>query len=214
MRVHYLLCFVVFLVFAGCTVPEKTTPAKSENTQREKVTISNSTPETVRNTDSKPTNQNDKKTESSEWAGCENLKKEGFAVDSKQTFPVNFSPFEKSCFVTFHDPEFTNPPLGSQYFIYKNGKEIYAFPDQFNSGNTSCWIASVAFEDVNDDELTDVMIIGKCGAKSGAYNENMVYLNTGKDFVTNVEANVELLDYTRISQVRDFVRKNQPMFSK
>jgi hypothetical protein len=70
----------------------------------------------------------------------------------------------------------------------------------------------VAFEDLNNDRLTDVAIVGKCGGKSGSFNENMVYLNNGNEFVTNAESNAEMMDFSKVSQIRDFVKKNPKMF--
>lgn len=145
---------------------------------------------------------------------CGELKKAGFALDKKQTFPVDFPPFEKSCFAVFHDPDFTNPALGAQFFIYRDGAEIFAFPEQFNGGNATCWVDAVAFEDINKDALKDVLVAGKCGAKSGAYNENMAYINTGESFKVNKDANMEMMDFSKISQMKDFIEKNQESFAK
>ena len=221
MKIRYLYFLLIFLTVFGCSTSENKEVTKPENTQREKVIVSNTstqnsnlTSEANQKEDVKNANVANQKVETKDDSACQNLTQKGFLLDKKQTFPIDFKPFEKSCFVTFHDPEFSNPPLGSQFFVYKNGQEIFNFPDQFNGGNTTCWVESVAFEDINDDSLKDILIVGKCGAKSEAYNENMVYLNTGKDFVTNVEANVEMLDFTKVSQIKDYVKKNQPMFSK
>ncbi len=211
-RIFFLLSFILSIF--GCSNTETTSNSEPVNSQREKVTITNKPQETVKTNENKATNSNLTKTDNNENSDCSNLQKKDFSIDKKQTFAIDFKPFEKSCFATFHDPQFTNPPLGSQYFIYRNGKEIFSFPDQFNGGNATCWITAVEFADVNDDELKDVIVVGKCGAKSEAYNENMVYLNTGEDFVTNVEANVEMLDFTKVSQIKKYVRKNQPMFTK
>ncbi len=81
------------------------------------------------------------------------------------------------------------PHLRGQFYLYQNGKEVFNFPHQFGGGNTTCWVDAVAFEDLNNDQLKDVIVVGKCGAKAGAYNENMVYLNTGTEFVTDVKSN-------------------------
>ena len=71
---------------------------------------------------------------------CYNLNRKGMKLLKTQTFAIDFEPFKKSCFVTFYGEEFSNPPLGSQFYIYKNGKEIFNFPDQFNGGNVLCWV--------------------------------------------------------------------------
>ena len=128
----------------------------------------------------------------------------------KQTFPIDFPPFEGSCFVTVHEPDFTDPPLGSEYAIYKDGKKIFDFPEQLKGA--TCWVEAVAFEDLNGDKFKDIAIAGKCGAKMGDYNENRVYVNTGKAFTTNSDANYELDDFSTIKQINDFVRKNQKLF--
>ncbi len=145
---------------------------------------------------------------------CYNLKRDDLLLDKKQTFAIDFKPFEKSCFVTFHDPEFDNPPLGSQFYIYQNGIELFNFPEPFGGANTTCWVDAVAFEDLNNDQLKDVIVIGKCGAKSSAYNENMVYINNGVKFVTNSKSNAETMDFSKISQIRDFVKQNPNLFLK
>ncbi|NJM53911.1 MAG: hypothetical protein HC846_11300 [Blastocatellia bacterium] len=153
-----------------------------------------------------------KKPKTSDKSTCYNLVRDDLLLDKKQTFFIDFKPFEKSCFVTFHNPEFDNPPLESQFFIYQNGQEVFEFPEQFGMGNTTCWVDAVAFEDLNSDQLKDIIVIGKCGGKSSAYNENMVYLNTGKEFVTNADSNAEMMDFSKVSQIRDFVKKNPKMF--
>jgi hypothetical protein len=175
--------------------------------------VNNTTSETVK-TPETPTESNVEKSETTQNNECSEVKRKGFALDKKQTFAIDFAPFEKSCFAVFHDPEFTSPALGAQFFIYKNGKEILNFPEQFNGGNALCWVDAVSFEDVNDDRFKDVIVIGKCGAKSDDYNENMVYINTGKEFKINKDANMEMMDYTKISQIQDYVRKHQENFTK
>ena len=45
-------------------------------------------------------------------------------------------------------------------------------------------------------------------------HENMVYVNTGRDFTTNEDANYKLADFKRIKDITDFVRKNQQIFFK
>lgn len=145
---------------------------------------------------------------------CSDLKRAELALDRKQTFAIDFPPFENSCFAVFHDPEFTAPALGAQYFIYRDGREVFEFPEQFNGGNVTCWVDAVAFEDVNADRLKDIIVAGKCGAKSGAYNENMVYINTGAHFKVNRNANLELMDFSKISQIKDYVREHPADFAR
>lgn len=155
-----------------------------------------------------------KDTANQNHAACYSLKRDDMALDKKQTFGIDFPPFGKSCFVVFHDPEFDNPPLNSQYFIYKDGKEAFEFPGQFNGSNIGCWIEAVSFEDMNGDGLNDIAIAAKCSAKSKPYPENMVYINTGKDFMTSVTANEEMMDFTKMSQIIQYVKEHQSLFAK
>lgn len=145
---------------------------------------------------------------------CTNLDAGDNAVSAKQTFPVDFAPFENSCFVTTYNPEYDDPPLESEFAIYKDGAKVFDFPNRFNGVEFGCWVDAVAFEDLNDDNLKDVIVAGKCSAKSGSYNENMVYVNTGKDFTTDEEANSKLNDFKRIKEISDFVRRNRQIFFK
>lgn len=203
----FIAVFALSLTFAACSA-NKEIGVNPNNTNSSNIAAeSEKTPET--NTESNNANVETAKSDS-----CTDLKRKGFALDKKQTFPIDFAPYEKSCFATFHDPEFMNPALGAQYFIYKNGAEAFAFPEQFNGGNATCWVDGVSFEDVNNDKLKDIIVIGKCGAKSDAYNENMVYINTGKDFKVNKDANMEMMDFTKISQVKDYVEEHQESFAK
>ena len=59
---------------------------------------------------------------------------------------------------------------------------------------------------------TDVIVIGKCQAKMGDFNENMVYINDGKGFTTREDANTQLGDFKTVKQVVDFVKENRSMF--
>lgn len=198
---------VISIFIKGCAYNSETqnnSTAADSNTA-----VSESTKSIEPNAQNSPQNA-----ETPQNNSCTDLKRKGFALDKKQTFAVDFAPFEKSCFATFHDPEYTNPALGAQYFIYKNGAEAFNFPEQFNGGNATCWVDAVSFEDVNKDQLKDVIVVGKCGAKSDDYNENMVYINTGKDFKVNKDANMEMMDFSKISQIQDYVRGHQDSFAK
>lgn len=149
---------------------------------------------------------------SAEKTDCLNVKVTGKKVDVKQTFVFDHEPFRAACFVTAHDPEFDDPPLSSQFFIYKGGKEVYKFPNQFNGVTTGCWAEGVAFQDLNDDGLTDIIIAGMCSAKSAPYSENMVYVNKGNSFTTNEEANYTLEKFKKIKDIADFVKQNKEQF--
>ncbi|HYP50239.1 MAG TPA: hypothetical protein VEQ34_04800 [Pyrinomonadaceae bacterium] len=132
--------------------------------------------------------------------------------DSKQTFVMDFEPFRDACFVTFHDAEYTNPPLGSEFHVYRDGKPIFEFPSQLNG--STCWVEAVSFVDLNEDELKDIIVAGMCGAKAGPYSENIVYANTGDGFRTNDDANYKLADFKRIKEIENFVRRNRQLFFK
>jgi hypothetical protein len=212
MKLRLLILFLILFFIFGCSFNKDQTKNVESEKKAENVSNSNLPPISNHNGGMENASPTPPKAESGDNSGCHNLKREDLIIDKKQTFAIDFKPFEKSCFVTFHDPEFDNPPLGSQFFIYKNGKEVFKFPEQFGEGNTTCWVDAVAFEDLNDDQLKDVIIVGKCGAKSGAYYENMVYLNNGEEFVTNADSNAETMDFSKIGQIRDFVKKNPKMF--
>ena len=148
-------------------------------------------------------------------------KEECYAVDTgdkfllkSQTFPIDFEPFRNSCFVTSHDPEYDDPPLGSEISVYTNGKRVYKFDSRYNPNAATCWVKAVSFQDVTDDRLVDVIVIGQCGAKSGPIQGNEVFINTGTAFYTNVEANDSLEEFTTIKDVANFVRKNKKLFEK
>lgn len=215
MTKHRFTFFILlFLISAGCSVQFNQSNGNTVSPKTENSNLSN----TGSNANNSPSNQAEtpspSKTENTDNSSCYGLKRKDLFLDKKQTFSIDFKPFEKSCFVTFHDPEFDDPPLGSQFFVYKDGKEIFNFPQQFGGGNTACWVDAVSFEDLNNDQLKDVIVVGKCGGKSEDYNENMVYINTGKDFVTNVNSNAETMDFSKVGQIRDFVKKKPEMFSK
>ncbi|MDQ3129534.1 MAG: hypothetical protein M3Q99_02075 [Acidobacteriota bacterium] len=145
---------------------------------------------------------------------CANVDVGDNAVMAKQTFPVDFAPFANSCFVTSYNPEYDDPPLESEFAIYKDGAKIFDFPGQFNGVEFGCWVEAAAFEDLNNDNLKDVIVAGMCSAKSAPYSENMVYVNTGKAFTTDENANSKLADFKRIRDITDFVRKNQQIYFK
>lgn len=136
------------------------------------------------------------------------------ALLAKQTFPIDFEPFRESCFVTSYNPEYDDPPMDAELAIYTGGKEVFRFPDAFNGVTTGCWVEGVAFQDLNADNLTDVIVAGMCSAKSAPYTENMVYANTGKTFVTDVSANYKLQDFKKIKDISDYVKRNQSDFFK
>ncbi len=158
------------------------------------------------------TNKNPETSKSSEKPDCLNIKIAGKELDKKQTFAFDFEPFKNACFVTAHDPEFDDPPLGSEFFIYRAGKQIYKFPTPFNGVTTGCWAEGIAFQDLNEDGLTDIIIAGMCSAKTAPYSENMIYVNKGKEFATSEDANYTLEKFKKIKDIADFVKQNKEQF--
>ena len=134
--------------------------------------------------------------------------------DAKQTFALDFEPFTDACFVAFHDAEFTDPPLNSEFYVYRDGKQVFKFPAQFNGVTVGCWIEGVSFVDLNDDNLKDVIVAGMCSAKMAPYRENMVYANTGAGFTTDAEANSKLADLKNIKEIENFAGRNKQLFFK
>ena len=143
---------------------------------------------------------------------CQSVNTGDYKVYKKQTFAIDFEPFRNSCFVTSHSPEYEDPPMESQIAIYKGGKKVFDFPSQFNGVNFGCWVEAAAFQDLNEDKLTDVIVVSKCQAKSDSYNENTVYVNTGKSLTTRDDANISLSDKRSVKEVADFVKENRTMF--
>lgn len=132
-----------------------------------------------------------------------------------QTFPIDFEPFRNACFVTFADPKQmvsqTDLPRGSEFHIFKDNKSVYQFPDAFDN-QTGCWVTAVAFEDLNNDSMTDVVIAGKCLGAKNAYPQNMVYANTGDGFATGAENNQKLENFEKIKDIIDFAKRHQDIF--
>lgn len=135
-------------------------------------------------------------------------------VLKSQTFAIDFEPFKGTCFVTAHNPEYDDPPMDSEIAIYRNDKLLFDFPNQFNGVTTGCWVEAVGFQDLNSDQFTDVVVVGKCSAKSAPYNENMVYVNTGKAFTTNEDANTKISEFTTVKAIVGFVSENREIFFK
>ena len=135
-------------------------------------------------------------------------------VYKQQTFAIDFEPFKESCFVTEHNPEYDDPPLESQFGIYKDGKKVFDFPSQFNGTTFGCWVDAVSFQDLNADSLTDIIVVGKCSAKASPYNENMVFVNNGKGFITNEDANTKLSEFDTVKAIAGYVKENREMFFK
>jgi hypothetical protein len=197
-------CFV-----AGNRQETSDNPKKTDQTNAQNLSSGAKSAENKTSNDAK---QDDSKKNESAKAECLKTKVDGKKIDEKQTFAFDFEPFKGGCFITAHDPEFDDPALDSHFYIYQNGKETFDFPNQFNGIQGGCWIEAVAFEDLNEDDLTDIVIVGLCSAKSAPYNENMVYVNKGDRFTTNEEANYTLEKFKKVKEIKDFVKKNKEQF--
>ncbi len=147
-------------------------------------------------------------------ADCANVDVGDNEILAKQTFPIDFAPFPNSCFVTAYNPEFDDPPMESEFAIYKDNKKVFDFPSQFNGIEFGCWVEGAAFDDLSGDNLKDIIVAGKCSAKTAPYNENMVYVNTGKAFTTDENANYKLADFDKIKDISSFVKNNRNIFFK
>ncbi|MCD9187670.1 MAG: hypothetical protein LUM44_14720 [Pyrinomonadaceae bacterium] len=215
----YIALSLCVLFFASCTV-KFNDEAKTENKAAEKPSNTN-TANAVSEAPKDTAKGVNVKVSDDVSEAIPVTKSECLSVDTgdneivkNQTFPIDFAPFTKSCFVTSHNPEYDDPPMEAEFSIYKNGERVFDFPGQFNGVTFGCWVDGVAFEDLNDDNLKDVIVVGKCSAKTAPYNENMVYVNTGRAFTTDEDANYKLSDFKKIKEITDFVRKNQQTFFK
>src|SRR5688572_3275790 len=157
---------------------------------------------------------------------CYNVDTGPKALLKSQTFAIDFEPFRNSCFVTSHDPEYADPALDGELAIFKDGKRLKVFRGDFPvktedpvngepkvSLPPGCWVEAVAFQDVNADQLTDVIVAAKCGAKHGDYNENLVFLNDRKFLVTNQDSNDLLTELKTIKDIVEYIKKNPRPFS-
>ncbi len=146
---------------------------------------------------------------------CGEPKMAGKVLIKKQMFPVDFKPFEGSCFVTFASKEEMlddkDVPRGSTFYIFKDGKQVFAFPDAFG-GQPACWIEGVSFTDLNGDGLTDVALAGSCLAAKNSYPSNAVYVNSGTAFTTNGDANTKLENLKTLKEIEAFATKNAKRF--
>ena len=207
------------LAFAGpaCTSNETgrapgSGAATDGGIEREKSTDGETEREEPRSTLPENAENGDSAKRSAADDACRKLETGDKAMLAKQTFAFDNPPFRNSCFVTVYDPEFEDPPLGSEIAIYKDGKSIYRFESQYGPDNGPCWVTAVAFRDLNEDGLIDIVVTGKCGATAGSYAANEVFINDGKAFFTNITANDRLESFTRVKEIVDFVRTNKKLF--
>jgi len=146
---------------------------------------------------------------------CPAVSRPGKRQIKSQTFPFNFQPFNDTCFVTFGSTEAMldekDLPRGSTFHLYRNGQAVLDLPDGFD-GQEGCWVEAVAFKDLNRDGLTDIIIAGKCLGARDSYPQNAIFVNTGKDFTTNSQANQRLESFTKLSAIETFVKRNLKIF--
>ncbi len=215
MKQIFILFILTFFVAAACAL-------KAENKENDSSGVSQTSGKTeIEEKESDSVIETDK-TAVSEKSGelkkaddqakneCLKAKLYGMEIDAKQTFPIDFAPFQKSCFVTFHEPDFDDPPLGEKFYIFKDGKQIFEFPDQNQAPNYT--VKAVSFQDLNGDNLQETIVVGSVGEKGGTYYTSQVFVNNGKTFTTDADANMKLDDLTKIKDITDFVKKNKSTF--
>jgi hypothetical protein len=210
-----LIVLLAALFAASCGTPATRTDNNPPKANGNTTAQTNSGPEKTNSSDDAGAQaEAEKKTTGSAVAkaACMTVNVGKRAVQKSQTFAIDFQPFDGSCFVTTYNPEYGDSHMESEYAIYKSGKKVFDFPDQFNGSTFGCWVDAVAFQDLNRDGLTDAIVVGKCAAKAGDYNENMVYVNTGKAFTTREDGNNKLNDLKTIKEISDFVQDNQQIF--
>jgi hypothetical protein len=215
MKTLTAILFLSALLMAGACVftSENEKPnAADANAANDRNSVTEKTDSNAPAGGSAPAAKKDEAAKSAARTDCLNVKVAGKKIDEKQTFPFDHEPFRGACFVTAHDPAFDDPALNSEFYIFQGGKEVFRFPNQFNGVTTGCWAEAVAFQDLNDDGRTEVIVAGMCSAKSAPYSENMVYVNRGTEFTTSEEANYTLEKFKRIKDITDFVKRNQEQF--
>ncbi|MBX3300319.1 MAG: hypothetical protein KF736_12745 [Acidobacteria bacterium] len=148
---------------------------------------------------------------------CKGLSMPGKIAIPKQTFPFDNEPFKGSCFATFGSKEdmldAKDLPRGSTFHIFKDGKKVYDLPDAFD-GMGACWVEAISFDDLNGDKLVDVIMAGSCLSARDSYPQNAVYVNTGKGFTTDSDANEKLQGMKTAKAIEDYVRKHTKEFFK
>lgn len=146
---------------------------------------------------------------------CSSFSMPGKVFVAKQSFPFDHAPYQGSCFVTFASKDDMvdekDVPRGSRFYIYRDGKQMFEFPDAFG-GQEACWVEAVSFKDLNGDKETDIAIAGRCLGAKDSYPTNAIYVNVGKGYITNEEANANLDEFKTIKQIEDYVIKNKKEF--
>jgi len=146
---------------------------------------------------------------------CKDLKLAGKAFISKQSFPIDFEPFAGGCFATFASKDEMldekDVPRGSTFHIFKGGKSMLDLPDAFD-GQPACWVEAVSFKDLNGDGKTDIIMAGSCLAAKDSYPANAVYVNNGKTFTTDADANSKLNELKSVKAIEDYVTSHLKTF--
>jgi len=210
--VSFLAIFIGFSVLTGCSGSSRNeTAQKTPDLAAAERKTSGNKDYPVQKPEARE--RNSKAGEDLSKAACLSVDTGAKVPLKSQTFPIDFEPFQNSCFVTVHDPEKADPPIGSEIAIYKNGQKIYKFDTRYHEDAATCWVEAVSFQDLNADKLTDIIVVGQCGAKSGPIQGNEVFINTGKAFHTSVKANDKLEELDKIEDIAQFVKKNQTEFN-
>jgi hypothetical protein len=146
---------------------------------------------------------------------CKDLKLAGKTFISKQSFPIDFEPFAGGCFATFASKDEMldekDVPRGSTFHIFKGGKSVFDLPDAFD-GQAACWVEAVSFKDLNGDGKTDIIMAGSCLAAKDSYPSNAVYVNNGKTFTTDADANSKLNELKSAKAIEDYVTSHLKTF--
>lgn len=165
----------------------------------------------------KPANTPPANTVAAKPAGdkCNDLKLPGKNFIAKQSFPIDFEPFAGGCFATFGSKDEMldekDVPRGSTFHIFKGGKSLLELPDAFD-GQPACWVEAVSFKDLNGDGKTDIIMAGSCLSAKDSYPSNAVYVNNGKTFTTDADANSKLNDLKTTKAIEDYVTSHMKSF--
>src|SRR4051794_27236251 len=110
-------------VFCSCSVSDSRNSAPISNTPlQNKDSISQLN--AGQNADVK--NDNSRPGSTAADQRCSATKMEGKNLVMKpQTFSIDFDPFSGSCFVTYYNRDYPDPPVDSHYSIYKNDRKIF-----------------------------------------------------------------------------------------
>lgn len=207
-----VLVALLTIAATGCL----TAPVSNSNTEKKNRPLPKTAPEagSANTSTPAPSVADDKQENALARQACMDVSTGDDVVAKSQTFPIDFEPFKGGCFVTSYNPEYDDPPMETNIAVYRNGKKTFDFPDQFNGATFGCHVEAVAFQDVNRDRRKDIVVVGKCSAKSESYYENMIYVNNGKNFNTIPDLNNKLSDFKTAKEITDFVEENSQILFK